>query len=968
MNCNWLSNLKQFNLPLFFVIIALFFLLGNIANAQCTLLNESFDSNPSLSATNVDGSWYPDRYPPAAFESDAGRLKISISSADGAQSRPSGFGGSFYNTQGRKFNQCGKCVTVAKADLYIPSDWATNFRRSDIWATALNSSDAIVFYPILGFRNVDGSSPNLSFWNGTLGWVEMGPPPAYDTWYNLEMRLSGGNLEYLIDGSVVGVVALPTAVYFGEIIMQAYNFNDSALGASHDPGPNNSYDAFWDNLITSGPDGNTVTNVDSGILYCSIQSAINDPLTLNGHTLLVSPGTFSENVTVNKGLILNGANASLSPCTGSRGAESTIMGSFTIAANDISIDGFEFTGAGARIASSAGATTWSDISIQNNWLHATTAQQPILHGFGSGGGIGTTNWTVSNNKIEDIQSANSTAMALFNISNAAVDNNCISHTNAAFDGRRGINADGLQTATINGNTIDMGVINPLPDNSDGTFTKARYPLQLSSSNQGSNNVTVDGNIFTGAYDGIVTLGNGSYTTVTISNNEISNVVIGIRPQAGTNTPAGSHTNFSIQNNSIASSNWSIRLQSGALAPYTNITINNNSLLRSTPGIALEVQATAVITDAPINATCNWYGSSIAADVAARVSGNITYIPYLTSDGDGAGVGFQPTGTCAGQPDLDAPITSNVALSDDVIKVNENLTLTANVDDSTTRGSDIASAEYSYDGGATWYPMDAADGDFDSMSEDVTATFPAPASAGFYEVCVRGTDSAGNTSDESCVEFVVFDPNGGSVKKGDGRIESPYGALVNNPSAIGRADFDFKAEYKKNNHELKGKAKFKFKNGDLDFKEDNLHWLIINDDQDYAILRGDGEIKHRPGVVQFMIWGGEYDTGDTFRIRLWEQDGENEILIYDNLVDQVIDKGKIEIKPPKNSRPFEQTTEEELEVLNEIALWPNPSQNQFNIQLNNEDFVKATIDVYDFYGNVLEKSLEIQNKKCSTTLL
>lgn len=55
--------------------------------AQCALFSEDFNTvgGPPLSPTNIDAAWYPDRYRPAAFISDAGLLKISINgTADGA--------------------------------------------------------------------------------------------------------------------------------------------------------------------------------------------------------------------------------------------------------------------------------------------------------------------------------------------------------------------------------------------------------------------------------------------------------------------------------------------------------------------------------------------------------------------------------------------------------------------------------------------------------------------------------------------------------------------------------------------------------------------------------------------------------------------------------------------------------------------------------------------------------------------
>jgi len=265
--------------------------------------------NPVLSATNIDGAWYPDRYEPAGFAADAGRLKISISAADGAQVRPGAYSGAFYNTQGRKFNQCGNCVTVLRGDVFIPADWATKHRRTDMWATTFDISNAVEDYPIIGFANTDGLSPTLRYWDGSGAgvWVNV-PGLVYDTWITLEASLVGGNIVYKVNGSTVGTVASAASVYYGNIIMQAYNFNDNTLGAAYDNTADNSYDAFWDNLVTTGLNGNVVTNLTTGESFCTIQSAIDAPLTVAGNTISVGPGTYNEKLTINKALTLQGVN------------------------------------------------------------------------------------------------------------------------------------------------------------------------------------------------------------------------------------------------------------------------------------------------------------------------------------------------------------------------------------------------------------------------------------------------------------------------------------------------------------------------------------------------------------------------------------------------------------------------------------------------------------------------------------
>ncbi|HEX5626046.1 MAG TPA: right-handed parallel beta-helix repeat-containing protein, partial [Saprospiraceae bacterium] len=354
------------------LVILFLFAVQITGFSQCTLLDEPFNSDPLLSNMNEDGKWYPDRYRPAAFVSDNARLKISIHESDGAQNRPGGFGSQFYNTQGRKFNQCGGCVTISKARLYIPADWATENRRSDMWATAFNAANAISFYPIIGFRNINGASPNFSYWNGA-GWVDLGAPSAYDTWYALEFRLVGANIEYLIDNTLVGTVAANNSVYFGDIIMQAYNFNDNTLP----PGqydPNSTYDAFWDDLITLGTGGKVVTNTNTGLKYCSIQGAIDNVLTLNGHTLTIAAATYNERVTVSKQLTLDGA------------AEATTI------LDGAGLAGF---GSGIRLNNGIANVTIKDLTIRNYAGNGPNSNAGI---FGVGGN---NNLTVEHVTIKD---------------------------------------------------------------------------------------------------------------------------------------------------------------------------------------------------------------------------------------------------------------------------------------------------------------------------------------------------------------------------------------------------------------------------------------------------------------------------------------------------------------------------------------------------------------------------------------
>jgi len=107
----------------------------------------------------------------------------------------------------------------------------------------------------------------------------------------------------------------------------------------------------------------------------------------------------------------------------------------------------------------------------------------------------------------------------------------------------------------------------------------------------------------------------------------------------------------------------------------------------------------------------------------------------------------------GALDEEGPTASNVVGTPNPAAVGEDVTLTADVDDTSTGGSDIASAEYNVSGGA-FVALAAQDGTFDSATETVEATIPGFASPGDRTVCVRGTDVVGNTGAESCITVSV----------------------------------------------------------------------------------------------------------------------------------------------------------------------------------------------------------------------
>jgi hypothetical protein len=219
-------------------------------------------------------------------------------------------------------------------------------------------------------------------------------------------------------------------------------------------------------------------------------------------------------------------------------------------------------------------------------------------------------------------------------------------------------------------------------------------------------------------------------------------------------------------------------------------------------------------------------------------------------------------------DDEGPITSNVQASPSPVAIDTATTLTANVDDTATGGSDIASAEYTIDGGPP-NPMDAVDGAFDEVAEDVTASVAPFAETGVYSLCVRGTDVSGNEGDPACVLLPVYDPTGGFVT-GGGIVYSPAGTDLANSSAEGLAKFGFVSKYLPGRTIPDGNLEFQFQAGNLNFKSSSMEWLVVTG-QPRAIFRGEGTINATT-VCKFEVdaWDASFapDGVDAFGLKIF----------------------------------------------------------------------------------------------------
>ena len=107
--------------------------------------------------------------------------------------------------------------------------------------------------------------------------------------------------------------------------------------------------------------------------------------------------------------------------------------------------------------------------------------------------------------------------------------------------------------------------------------------------------------------------------------------------------------------------------------------------------------------------------------------------------------------------------------------------------------------------------------------------------------------------------------------------------MDDPTATGKANFGFMSKYKNGATVPTGQTDFVFKTVGLNFHRSEYEWLVVtgNDSQ----IQGYRYNKWCR-CLQIHGSGTRGNPDDTFRIKIWEEDGAgNETVKYDNLDDQ-----------------------------------------------------------------------------------
>jgi trimeric autotransporter adhesin len=232
-------------------------------------------------------------------------------------------------------------------------------------------------------------------------------------------------------------------------------------------------------------------------------------------------------------------------------------------------------------------------------------------------------------------------------------------------------------------------------------------------------------------------------------------------------------------------------------------------------------------------------------------------------------------------DQTKPLVSGTVVTPNPVALGAaSVTLNGTISDLTTGGSNITSACYRIDGGATCTPVAAFT---PAVTVNVTATVPLPNVADVLELCLYGTDASSNTSVKmDCVLVAVYDPNGGFVT-GGGWIDSPAGAYVASPSLTGKATFGFVSKFKRGQTTPDGSTEFQFQAAGFNFKSTSYEWLVVSGAK--AQYKGSGTINGS-GDYFFMLTATDMDlkgkpNADTFRFKVWNK--TTLTVIYDNLI-------------------------------------------------------------------------------------
>ncbi|MFZ1704188.1 MAG: right-handed parallel beta-helix repeat-containing protein [Saprospiraceae bacterium] len=388
-----------------------------------------------------------------------------------------------------------------------------------------------------------------------------------------------------------------------------------------------------------------VENQQTGNGYSTIQAAINDVLTLDGHTIHVCAGTYNENVVVNKDVTISGAGPTMTIISNAAPCVASVYG-IAISANNATVQNLKVTGYFYGLVVSSSGVTIDNVESVNNCSAGLEL------------GNGTSNLTVVNSKLNN--------------------NTTIAKNGLGF--RKGtasvVSGFVMNNCEVKGN--NQGCAIQKNNGAGGTFDN------VSITNSDFSNNTVKGMYFEALTDAVIdgivmdnsgtdatygfnngidiNLKYGAYSNITIKNCEITNcgetgiaadpenpaaITIKARDDAPYNGNPATLSGMILENNLITGPRNGIRFgEFGKIsAGATNVSLVGNHIEGPYGHKAIINR-----TNSDVNLNCNWHGTTdiltMYASFVQAGTGDIVYNTILANGTDGnPTVGFQPSASC-----------------------------------------------------------------------------------------------------------------------------------------------------------------------------------------------------------------------------------------------------------------------------------------------------------------------------------